>query len=135
VIGCSVSLAPIGFLAGRYLAPKREITTWAPELNRGNSEIVFGTGTLDVFKIESVMVDRVGPRDCVYVHIKSVTPLTPLGGSFTEPARSVDLSRLFGHSKNDIEHLVKSYKCKIVDSHLEFQDEKLHLNKIIPLRR
>ena len=135
ILGCGAALAPVGFLAGRYLAPAREIRTWTPERNSANLEGSVAIASLDGFKVAGVMVDRIGPRECVHLHLKSVTPVTPAGGNFTEPVRSVDLSRLFGYFKRDIEDLVGSHQCKSFGSHLEFQDGDLHLHKIIPLRK
>jgi hypothetical protein len=135
IVGCSALLAPVGFLAGRYLAPAREIRTWIPERNSANLESSEAIASLDGFKVEGVMVDRIGPRECVHLHLKSVTPVTPVGGGVAEPVRSVDLIRLFGYFKRDVEGLVGSFKCKSFGSHLEFQDGDLHLHKIIPLRK
>lgn len=134
ILGFGAFLAPFCFFAGRYLAPAREIRTWTPERNSANLESSLAIAGLNGFKVEGVMVDRIGPRECVHLHLKSVTPVTPAGGNFTEPVRSVDLHRLFGYFKRDIEDLVGSHKCKSFGSHLEFQDEELYLHRIIPLR-
>ena len=80
ILGCGAALAPVGFLAGRYLAPAREIRTWIPERNSANLESSEAIASLDGFKVEGVMVDRIGPRECVHLHLKSVTPVTPVGG-------------------------------------------------------